>query len=319
MLISFILISNSDERLFEAREILKSVIEKTKINAEVIVSIGNSPSKQRNEAVQKANGEWLYFLDDDSIINEVTINQFLLTKNLYGNADVIGGPSVLPRPADIFQESVQFVFSSDFGIGPLKSRYYSHGLIRETTEKELILCNMAIKKETFLKLGGFNENLYPNEENEFLARVAKYKMQIIYSPLMYVERQHRKNFKELADQMINYGKGRTRHFLFSKNYRDYIYFAPMMCFLIVVNSLIFKKYFLIEKYLLGLYFAIIIIQSLLSSIYSKSSKKFFNTAAVFIICHMAYTLGLILGFFESKNKKQSYVKVDLVFSSTRDV
>ncbi len=52
-----------------------------------------------------------------------------------------------------------------------RARYRAVGGRRRCGEKELILCNLLLSRKVFLSNGGFREDLYPNEENEFLNRL----------------------------------------------------------------------------------------------------------------------------------------------------
>ena len=200
MLITFIIIAENEVAIKTNMAELKNAIAKADVNSEIIMAFGDNPSRQRNEAVKKASGEWIYFLDNDSLIDLYTIKEFLISIERYPDAIVVGGPSVLKDSTNIWQNAIQLVFSSDFGVGPLRSRYFSNGQIRVSNEKELILCNMAILKSVFLRLNGFNEELYPNEENEFLSRISEHG-KIIYSPLMFVLREHRDGVFSFFKQM----------------------------------------------------------------------------------------------------------------------
>ena len=60
-----------------------------------------------------------------------------------------------------------------FAFGPSRARYAKVGDLRESSEKELILCNLAACRGPMLELGGFNELLYPNEENALMDELQK--------------------------------------------------------------------------------------------------------------------------------------------------
>jgi GT2 family glycosyltransferase len=309
---SFILISRAESNLTESVSLLKTLIKSEDLNAEVIISTGINPSRQRNESAKIAGGEWLYFLDDDSILDLQSISQFQLALKIFPRAVVFGGPTLVKNEnQNSWQEAIQTVFSSDLGIGPIKSRYLSVGQVRLSSEKELILCNMIIKKEFFLQNKGFNESLYPNEENEFLSRIHQLG-QIVYSPLIIVYRDHRNNLQSFFKQMFNYGSGRTKHFLFSKNYADYIYFVPLI---LVVLSLFFilisSKAHLI-LYLLFIYIAFVLPTCAIRFLFSQRVSVLFLSILAFFICHLGYAIGLCLGFFLIKSKRALPVETKVV-------
>jgi glycosyltransferase involved in cell wall biosynthesis len=307
--ISFIIISRSDDTIQRNLENLKRIISNSKLSCEIILALGNNPSVQRNKAAEEASGEWLYFLDDDSELDEQSLDYFVIAKNKYPDAFVFGGPSLLrSHKLDIWQEAVQMVFTSDVGVGPIRSRYLSLGPTRFSSERELILCNLIIKKMEFYKLGGFKPELYPNEENEFLSRIGRTNA-VVYSPLIVVYRKHRETMLKFAEQMIGYGKGRTRHFLFSSDYRDYVYFLPLAGLAILSSLVILNFKLKIVMALLALYFIIITPTILINCIYKKSTKLFLNGVVVFGLCHVGYAIGLLIGFFDKKSRAASVVEV----------
>ncbi len=307
--IAFIIISRSEEAIQKNLENLKRIISNSKLSCEIITALGNNPSVQRNKAAETASAEWLYFLDDDSELDNQSLDYFLIAKDKYPDAFVFGGPSLLrSEKLDVWQEAVQMVFTSDVGVGPIRSRYLSLGPTRFSSERELILCNLIIKKSEFYKLGGFKPELYPNEENEFLSRIGKTNA-VVYSPLIVVYRKHRETIIKFTEQMIGYGKGRTRHFLFSSDYRDYVYFLPLVGLAILSLLVILKLKIKIVLALLALYLIVIVPTILINCIYKRSVKLFVNGIIVFGLCHMGYAIGLLIGFFDKKSRAASIVEV----------
>ncbi len=298
MFVSFIIISSEEEKIKENILNLKKVL-RNEFEYEIIGSFGSNPSKQRNEAAKIALGEWLYFLDDDSIMSAHNIEELKLSLKKFPEAIVIGGPSVLNNQDSDWQKAIELVFTTDFGVGPIKARYLSVGQTRVSTEKELILCNMIIKKDAFVKQGGFNEELYPNEENEFLAKLVKYGL-IVYAPQLVVFRRHRENILLFFKQMIRYGQGRTRHLLFSTDYSDFIYFAPLLAVLALIVFLFINPS--IFAWIVLAYFIIITPTLIINVLYKKKISLLFLGFMAFSVCHMGYALGLILGFLDVKKR-----------------
>jgi len=76
--------------------------------------------------------------------------------------------------------------------GPSRARYYQVGAVRASSEKELILCNMLTRREATLELGGFDEALYPNEENALMDELQKRGGKLIYDPAVVAQRRPRR-------------------------------------------------------------------------------------------------------------------------------
>ncbi|HKZ16745.1 MAG TPA: glycosyltransferase, partial [Geobacteraceae bacterium] len=179
---------------------------------EIIVAEGKCPSRQRNMAAAAAGGDILYFLDDDSIV----IPEFLLKAvNHFGNTSVaaVGGPSLTPESDTPLQQAFGLALSSRFGSGGVCNRYRKKGGVRETGDNELILCNLSMRSDVFRAFGGFDERLYPNEENELMDRIRNKGLALVHDPDLAVYRSQRKTFPAFVRQIFGYGKGRGRQTL----------------------------------------------------------------------------------------------------------
>lgn len=178
---------------------------------EVLLVKGRNPSLQRNVGASQAQGEWIYFIDDDSILDRFALRCIWDMMETETVVDVLGGPSVL-RPVDgVFTRAVSVAMGSVFGLGPARGRYYPSGWIRRANENELILSNLAVRRLAWEKVGGFDERLYPNEENEWLGRVQQQGLATFYHPGMLVRRAPRTTLWALAQQVFFYGMSRVRH------------------------------------------------------------------------------------------------------------
>ncbi len=174
---------------------------------EILVAEGSQPSRQRNLAAQQARGDILYFLDDDSMVSTDCLVHCAGALEDPSVA-VAGGPSLTPPGDSPLQRLFGCALSSPFGAGGVRNRYRSTGSARETTERELILCNLAIRRDVFLANGGLDERLYPNEENELLDRIHAAGHKLVHVPLMWVQRSQRATLRAFCRQMFSYGRGR---------------------------------------------------------------------------------------------------------------
>jgi succinoglycan biosynthesis protein ExoA len=178
---------------------------------ELIIARGRQPSVQRNEAVKVARGEWIYFLDDDSIPERENLCRAMRFFNEAG-VGMIGGPNVCPDDAPMLEQVFAVVLGSWLAFGPSRARYVSVGAARDAGEKELILCNLAVRRAEMLKLGGFNEALYPNEENALMDGLQAKKRRLVYDPGFIVHRRPRRTLKAFFKMLMNYGRGRAEQF-----------------------------------------------------------------------------------------------------------
>lgn len=193
---------------------------------EVLVSEGTLPSRQRNLAVSQAKGDVIYFLDDDSLVAGDCLE---LCARIMEEVDVavVGGPSLTPASDSTLQQLFGCAMSSLFGAGGVRNRYRSIGSRRDATDKELILCNLAVRRRVFHEVGGFDERLYPNEENELLDRVKAVGYRLVHAPQMAVQRSQRRTLKQFVRQMFSYGRGRGQQTLIAGS-GSLVSFVPLL-------------------------------------------------------------------------------------------
>jgi hypothetical protein len=68
------------------------------------------------------------------------------------------------------------------------------------------------RRQAMLDLGGFNEALYPNEENALMDEMQKDGGKLIYDPQFTVHRRPRPTLKAFAKMLRTYGRGRAEQF-----------------------------------------------------------------------------------------------------------
>ncbi len=178
---------------------------------EILVARGRQPSVQRNAGLNAARGELIYFLDDDSV--PPTSNLRLVVAHFAApEVKMVGGPNCCPPEAPGLEQVFALVLGSWLAFGPSRARYTRVGRKRETSEKELILCNLVARRNSLLELGGFNEALYPNEENALMDELQKRGGRLIYDPEFFVYRRPRPSLKAFAKMLQTYGRGRAEQF-----------------------------------------------------------------------------------------------------------
>ena len=97
---------------------------------EIIVARGRQPAIQRNRAVKEAQGELIYFLDDDAIAPpdnlKCGVQHFL--KN--PKAALLGGPNVCPPDAPDLEQAFAQVMASFLAFGPSRAPSHAAGRAR---------------------------------------------------------------------------------------------------------------------------------------------------------------------------------------------
>jgi len=203
---------------------------------EILISVGRNPSQQRNLGVKACSSPLVYFLDDDSQVVPGT-PRHLISQFEDDRTVVAGGPNLCPPDASPFEKTVSGVLASWMGSFSVRNRYAAIGSVKEATEKDLILCNMMVRRKTFLSEGGFRTDLYPNEENEFLNRLLHSQFRLVYDPGAAVFRHRRKNLKDYCYQSFRYGRGRAQQMKVYPCLSDLVHLIPAF-FLFYVLTLL---------------------------------------------------------------------------------
>jgi len=243
----------------------------------------------------------IYFLDDDSVPGPQNLK--IAVKHFQeASIKMVGGPNVCPDDAPWLEKVFALVLSSWLAFGPSRARYAALGRSRETSEKELILCNLIARRAALLELGGFNEALYPNEENALMDELQKRGGKLLYDPDLVVARRPRPNLKAFARMLITYGRGRAEQFRLHPTFGSALNFVPPLFLLYVVLTacvLVFAPTFgRILLAPLGLYGLVVLGQA---AVLARKAPITRSVAAVplILLTHLLYGFGFWRGLFTS--------------------
>lgn len=281
---------------------------------EIIEVIGESPSKQRNLAAKAAQGDLLYFLDNDSLVTPTLFSRVI---KYYAGAQGtgvqdednasemagVGGPNLTPDTDGFLQKTFGYALASPFAHFTMCARYKSTGRMRYAGEKELILCNLSVRREVFLKEKGFDESMYPNEENEFINRLVEKDYRFIYDPDAYVYRSRRNRFLGFLKQLFHYGGGRADQMLVEGlSPKALLFFLPLgllgYLLLLMILSLTGASHWweypplLFYGFLAG-------ISALRYAVHEKSPLLALILPIWYLGMHLSYGAGLFWGFLQT--------------------
>jgi succinoglycan biosynthesis protein ExoA len=297
MRVSIILTAIRAEACSEALSALSQLNSPT-VSYEILLALGRNPSLQRNEAAREATGDFLLFLDDDSVAHTYLLRYYEDGLTYEPDIGVVGGPALYRFGDTLVQRAIAEVLSSPFGLGPFRSRYSAEGLPRRSSERELILCNMLVSRKLFLDEKGFHTELYPNEENEFLKRVQA-RTKIYFHPLAVVFRSAPGGIRPFAAKMFNYGVGRAKHMrLFPSAYERIFLLPAVFCLFALALPLLYSaaapwRWLLFLPWLA--YFSAELFASLPPALVQRRLGLMLVMPLLFFTCHFAYGVGLLWG------------------------
>lgn len=172
----------------------------------IVVSEGNK-SESRNSGAKMANGDILLFFDDDVKLREGCVKELLAPFSDEKTA-VVGGVNIAFSNI-VFEEQIgASLLASPITMFRSAARYTPRGDVRKSDESEVLSAVMAVRKDVFLKVGGFPANVIPCEENVLVNKIQELGYTIIYNPFAVVYHRRPKIFMEYFRTIFNYGKGR---------------------------------------------------------------------------------------------------------------
>jgi GT2 family glycosyltransferase len=178
---------------------------------QIVVAEGKHPARQRNAALAQARGDIVVFLDNDCSIS-ATYWKELEETFARPEVEIVGGPALLRPQASAWEEIFHALLTHTLIVGTVSARYAARGDFRAATQTDLILCNLAVRRSVFEKIGPLSTDLYPNEENEWLDRAHAAGVGAFYDPSLQVFRPQRTTLRQMGWTLLRYGIGRTRQF-----------------------------------------------------------------------------------------------------------
>lgn len=159
------------------------------------------PALARNKGAEHAKHEWLLFFDSDCEIPEgyfATIQKFL---DEHPDTDFFGGPDREAENFSTLQKGINYAMTSVLTTGGIRGGKKRADLFYPRT------FNMGVKKEAFLKSGGF-KNLRFGEDLDFSMRLLEMDYTSAYIDEACVIHRRRSGLSAFFKQVFNSGMAR---------------------------------------------------------------------------------------------------------------
>ena len=266
-LVSIIIVTLNREK--ELLKCLESLNQQTYQNYEVIILDNNSndntiksinkkfpfvkiykakknlgTSYPRNAGVKFSNGDLIWFLDSDVYLKDSSVlNEYVYKYFDTSIADAIGGEGVLDKNHNI--------------IGTKKLKLYKNGMIKGFIDKSVNIsctkiiatCNLLIKKDLFIKAGGFDHfYFFYLEDIDLTYRLSNLTNKIFYVPKCKVVHYFSKSNRFRNFFLAN----RNRIYFLLKNYPiKKIFLLPINDLFYIINfdtiRRVYSKFFIDQK------------------------------------------------------------------------
>jgi succinoglycan biosynthesis protein ExoA len=267
---------------------------------EFCVARGKQPAVQRNEAMKAAKGEIIYFLDEDALTEPFNLER-AIAHFRDPKVKMAGGPNLCPTDAPLIEKVFAVVLASWLAFGPSRARYERVGKTRPSNEKELILCNLLVRREALVELEGFDAALYPNEENALMDELQKRGGILIYDPDIVAYRRPRATVKAFVKMLLTYGRGRAEQFRLHPTPGSALNFVPpLFCAYLFIWPLLGKLGLLP----LAMYALAVLAQTAYSAA-TKCPLHALLAMPLLTVTHIFYGLGFWRGLFTRPQPKSA--------------
>jgi GT2 family glycosyltransferase len=251
-----------------------AVLNNFKDKVKILQNNSRGPSGARTLAARNTDAEFIAFTDSDCIVDKGWLNELMRVFAAHPEAAGAGGIQEIPQDAAEFEKKV-FSFMQKCGIISDYARKAS-GISRVN---HIPSCNVAYRREVYLKEGGFLEGLWPGEDVEFDYRIKKQGYALFFNPKAIVYHYKPKTLKAFLEMMYRYGLAQgflvRRHGIFRRTQ------------LVPVFSLLFLLLILMDK-VLALY--------LIAAAFISAWLYFFGIYSLFLKGVSLWHLGFIRGF-----------------------
>jgi len=242
----------------------------------------------RQVGLEASNGDYVAFTDADCIPEKRWLEN--LVKEFSDEVVGVGG-GLKYYGEGLWDSSIAFAINTLIGSGnSVQGRLFKE----KRFVKSLSGCNCMYRKETLIKIGGFNVNLSINEDTELNRRLCKIG-RLLYVPNATVIHIHDRGLKGFAKRMYQFGYSRGKLKLWD------IQVAPPFVGLLLLFSLLYTPWiFLIS---LAFYLLILFIIGIKFMLKTNDPKYIGSIMIVYIIEHLFYSIGILRGLIAFKQKK----------------
>ena len=278
---------------------IKELQENIDFNLKYIFQKNSGPGNARNNGVQNAIGELIVFTDSDCEAEKNWLKN-IYNSYLDGGFDAFGGPDLAKDDFLPIQIAINYSMSSFFTTGGIRG----HNKNMLTTFYPRTH-NMGIKKDLFLKLGGFSTMRF-GEDIELSNRVHREgaKVKLLKDVIVYHRR--RTNYSKFFKQVYNSGVARINLGKRDSNMIKLVHTLPAIftIFSFLIFNFLFFSTYLSSLIILFLFFVLVLV-SIVGAISERSFKLFPILLIVIPIQIYGYGFGFIVAFIKRYILKQN--------------
>ena len=252
-----------------------------------------------NIGIKESKGDFIIRADAHAIYdkNYITSTIHLLQKDIYENV----GPVQISIGNSLIEKAIAKAMNSKIGMGNAKYRLDK----REVFEVKSVWLG-AWKKETLIKINGFDENLPISEDFDLNYRLRKSGGKIAASNSIKAMYIVRKSLSELFKQFYKYGFWKMKFLMKYPKEFQLRWMAPRVFVFSLFLSIILSPLISWVIFIPICYLFLLFLTTLYFVVTTNSIKDFLSSTILFLIfplMHIAWGIGFLIGFFYWNCKK----------------
>lgn len=250
-----------------------------------------------NLGIQRAAGDVLTIVSGHSTFASDYVSRAVETL-LRTKAEMVGG-SVRAISTQLIGRAIALAISMPFGVGNAVFRY-----AQTEQETDTVFMGFCFRK-IYDEIGGFDEELVRNQDDEFSYRLRKAGGRIICNPEIISYYKNRSTLRGLYRQYWQYGLYKVRVLQKHPRQMSLRHFIPSLFVAGLAASLALAQFHpLAASIIPTVYLAASLIFSSRAAILQRTWLYFFILPPVFFTLHIAYGAGFIAGLFKFWNRWQ---------------
>lgn len=239
----------------------------------------------RNIGASVADGDVLGFIDSDC----VPLDGWVANALRYFDDPLVGivtGPTLTP-PSQSFRHAIGAKALSTFFGGGIARRRWGASATHETDERSVVLANAFVRRDAFVRAGGFTE-WFGSEENILAEKVRRMGLKVVYASDVVVAHKRVPLVWRFVRQVWYYARGRG--WMVRRHGSSPFYALPTLGLLVA----------LLAPWLLAVYaFADVVSCALEAASVKEGVALFF----VYPLIHLTYAVGFVAGLVARSQKE----------------
>ncbi|MDO5035772.1 MAG: glycosyltransferase [Porphyromonas sp.] len=265
-----------------------------KLPIRYLVQENQGPSGARNHGATDARGEWLIFLDSDTLLPPTYLEN-LAQEMAQMPADLWGGPDRAREDFSTIQKAIDYSMTSLLTTGGIRG---GSGDSKRVDTYYPRTFNLGVRKSYYERVGGFRQDMRYGEDLDFSMRVMEAGGHSAYYPTIWVYHKRRVSYREFFDQVMHSGEARIELNRLHPGTLKPPHLLPSI-FVLYHFSLFFvhRSYTIIP---LLIYLLLIVIEVYIKS---GSMELAFNAVAATYVQFFGYGIGMMKALWRTITKK----------------